>query len=79
MSIEYIRKETAEGAICIGYQRELLTEIDRLQEERLQDLHQFLNEQRPKIDGSGWLTRDILRRTILDFLAEFEAAGAKGK
>lgn len=54
-------------------------EIQRLREKRLQDLRQFLDKQRPKIDGSGWLTRDILRRTILDFLVEFEAAEAKEK
>lgn len=43
----------------------------------LRSLRQFLEEQYPKLNGSGWMVRDIQRRHIQEFLRDFEVAAAK--
>lgn len=59
--------------------QEMEDAIKQLREERLQELHKFLEDRYPEVDGPGWLRCDSQRRTILDFLKNFEAEKAKGE
>lgn len=60
----------------------LMDEVEWRRDQQLQELHQYLDERYPKLNGAGWLLRDAERRQIHDFLVNFEnkaaeAAGGK--